>query len=83
MKFINYQEEIENWLSSNGIVKFIPLSKDESFKDFIRSHFSGIPEDVLIKSIHNCAIALGQDDVSSYSGCLATALTAAVKGELQ
>lgn len=75
MKFINYQEEIENWITDKGLNNYMPLSKNEDFKEFIRSHFPGIPNDVLIEKIHNCAIAIGKDDAKSYSGCLAEALT--------
>ncbi len=81
MKFIDYQEEIEKWLNDKNITNFAPLSQNKEFKEFIRTHFPGIPEDALVKAIHQCSIAIGKEDVNSFSGCVANSLTNLAQGK--
>jgi hypothetical protein len=81
MKFTNYQEEIEKWLNDKNITNFTPLSQNKEFKEFIRTHFPGMSEVDLVNAIHKCSIAIGKEDVNTFSNCVASSLTTLAQGK--
>ena len=69
------KEKIEKWLTVKGETDFLALSQNADFIKFLSGLFPHLSAEILISKTAGCAIAIGQDDIDSYSGCLSIALS--------
>lgn len=69
------KQQIEKWLTVKDEKDFLTLSQNADFIKLLSKLFPHLSEKILISKTAECAIAIGKDDIDSYSGCLFTALS--------